>query len=134
MNQETRIRYLRQVLIIKVVITIFVWGLPAFIAPMTLLSFLNLPVPVESIYLRLFGGAAIAWGVAYWYVYQDPVKNVAIIKAGLVDNALPTIAVFWYGIMGFHESVFIWISGLLTGLFFFAFLILMPREVRATSI
>ena len=100
--------------------------MPAFAAPMSLLSLLNLPTLVEPIYLRLFGGAAIAWGIAYWYAYKDPAKNVAVIKAGLVDNALPTIAVLWFGILGRHPSLFIWISGLLTGLFFFAFLILMP--------
>jgi hypothetical protein len=131
MKNEVRIQYLKQVLFVKVILTIFLWGLPAFLAPNSLLSLLNLPVPVEPIYLRLFGAAAIAWGVAYWYAYKDPVRNVAILKAGLVDNALPTIAVIWFGVTGVHSSVFIWISGLFTGLFFLSLLLLIPRQVEA---
>jgi len=127
MKNHIRVRYLRRVLVAKVIITIFVWGLPAFVAPLSLLSFLHLPVPIEPIYLRLFGGAAIAWGIAYWYAYKDPAANIAILKAGLVDNALPTVAVFGFGIMGYHSSLFLWISGLLTAFFFFAFLYLTPR-------
>ena len=128
MDNVTRVRYLKPILFIKIVLTIFVWGLPAFAAPLSLLEFLNLPVPLEPIYLRLFGGAATAWGVAYWFAYRDPVRNVGVLKAGLVDNALPTLAVLWFGLTVGISSLFIWISGALTGLFFLAFLILMPRE------
>jgi hypothetical protein len=127
MNEDLRMRSLRRVLLFKVFVTIVVWGLPALAAPLSLLEFLKLPVPLESIYLRLFGGAAIAWGVAYWFAYKEPSANRAILQAGLVDNALPTIVVAWYGITGGHSSVFMWISGLLTGFFFLAFLVLMPQ-------
>jgi hypothetical protein len=133
MDAEARNRNLRRVLLVKIIITIFVWGLPAIAAPLTLLSILKLPVPLESIYLRLFGGAAIAWGIAYWFAYKDPVANRAMLQAGLVDNALPTIVVVWYGIIGAHTSLFLWISGLLTGFFFFAFLILMPKRAEQMS-
>lgn len=128
MNNEIRIRYLRRVLALKVFVTIFVWGLPSLIAPLSFLSVLDIPIPVEQIYLRLFGGAAVAWGIAYWFAFKDPLANIAILRAGLVDNALPTLAIFWLGITGQHSSLFIWISGLLTAFFFFAFLILTPSQ------
>jgi hypothetical protein len=128
MATDAKLLWLRRVLFVKVLITILVWGLPAFLGPLSLLAILNVPIPADPIYLRLFGGAATAWGVAYWFAYKDPVRNSAIVKAGLIDNALPTIAIAYLGITGGISSAFIWISGLLTGLFFVSFLVLMPRR------
>jgi hypothetical protein len=58
---------------------------------------------------------------------------VAIVKAGLVDNALPTLVIVFLGVTGQVSSVFILISGLLTGLFFVLFLLLMPRVERSVT-
>lgn len=128
MTTDLRLIWLRRVLFVKVLITIFVWGLPALIGPLSFLAILRVPIPEDPIYLRFFGGAATAWGVAYWFAYKDPLRNVAILKAGLVDNALPTLVVVFLGVTAGISSAFIWISGLLTGLFFLSFLLLMPRE------
>jgi hypothetical protein len=127
MATDVRILWLRRVLLVKTLVTVFVWGLPALLGPLSLLDILRLPVPADPIYLRLFGGAATAWGVAYWLAYKDPVRNVAIVKAGLVDNALPTVAIVLIGLTSGIPSAFIWLSAVLTGLFFLSFLILMPR-------
>jgi hypothetical protein len=51
-----------------------------------------------------------------------------MLKAGLVDNALPTLVIVLLGLLGRISSVFLWLSALLTGLFFLAFLLLMPRD------
>lgn len=128
MAADHKLTWLRRVLLVKVVITIFVWGLPALLGPMSLLAVLGIPVPQDPIYLRLFGGAATAWGVAYWYAYRDPQRNAAILKAGLVDNALPTLVIVLLGLLGRISSIFLWLSALLTGLFFLAFLLLMPKD------
>jgi hypothetical protein len=130
MSTDLRLVWLRRVLFIKILITILVWGLPALLGPLSLLAILGVPVPEDPIYLRFFGGAATAWGVAYWFAYKDPLRNVAILKAGLIDNALPTLVILFLGITAGVSSVFIWVSGLLTGLFFLSFLLLMPREEK----
>ena len=127
MDADKKLAWLRRVLLVKVLVTILVWGLPSLLGPLSLLAILQVPIPADPIYLRFFGGAATAWGVAYWFAYRDPVRNVAILKAGLVDNALPTLAILIIGLSGGISSAFIWISGLLTGLFFLSFLLLMPR-------
>ena len=133
MDADKKLVWLRRVLLVKVLVTILVWGLPSLLGPLSLLAILQVPIPADPIYLRLFGGAATAWGVAYWFAYRDPVRNVAILKAGLVDNALPTLAILIIGLTGGISSAFIWISGLFTGLFFLSFLLLMPRgEVSPT--
>ncbi len=128
MTTDLRILWLRRVLLVKTLGTVFVWGLPALLGPLSLLDILRLPVPADPIYLRLFGGAVTAWGVAYWLAYKDPVRNVAILKAGLIDNGLATIAIVLIGLTSGISSAFIWLSAVLTGLFFMSFLILMPRE------
>jgi len=133
METDHRLVWLRRVLLVKTIITILVWGLPALVGPLSLLAILGVPIPEDPIYLRFFGGAATAWGVAYWFAYRDPLRNVAILKAGLIDNALPTLVIVFLGITAGISSVFIWISGLLTGLFFLLFLLLMPKEERRVA-
>jgi len=133
MTTDLRLIQLRRVLFVKTIVTIFIWGLPALIGPLSVLAILGIPIPEDPIYLRLFGGACTAWGVAYWFAYKDPLRNVAIVKAGLVDNALPTLVIVFLGVTGQVSSVFILISGLLTGLFFVLFLLLMPRVERSVT-
>jgi hypothetical protein len=133
MTKEARILWVRRVLIVKALVTVFVWGLPALLGPLSLLDILGLPVPAEPIYLRLFGGAATAWGVVYWLARRDPQRNVAILKAGIVDNALPTVAIVLIGLTSGISSAFIWISGVLTSLFCLSFAILMPRQEQTAK-
>lgn len=133
MTEDAKILWLKRVLTVKAILTVFVWGLPALVGPMSLLEFFGLPIPADIIYLRLFGGAITAWGVAYWLARKDPKRNVAIIQAGLVDNALPTLAIVIIGITRGISSLFIWISAGFTGMFFLLFLILMPRGEKAVG-
>ncbi len=128
MTTDLKLLWLRRVLFVKALLTLFAWGLPALLGPSSLLAILGVPIPEDPIYLRLFGGACTAFGVAYWFAYRDPVRNVAIVKAGLVDNGLITLVILLLGLAGRMSSVFIWLSGLLTGLFFLLFLVLMPRQ------
>lgn len=128
MTTDVKLVWLRRVLLVKVLVTLLAWGLPALIGPLSLLAALRAPIPTDPLYLRLFGGAAIAWAVAYWFAYKDPIRNVAILRAGLVDNALPTLAILLMGIVGRVSSAFVLVSGLFTGLFFISFLVLMPRD------
>jgi hypothetical protein len=131
MSEDVKILWLRRVLIVKAFLTVFIWGLPALLGPQALLEFCKVPFPADPMYLRFFGGVATAWGVAYWLAHKDPKRNVAIVKAGLVDNALPTISIVVIGLTSGISSIFIWISAVFTGTFFMLFLILMPREGRA---
>jgi hypothetical protein len=57
-------------------------------------------------------------------------RVAASLKAGLIDNALPTLAIFFLGVTGKISSVFLWVSGLLTGLFFLLLFLLMPRDEK----
>jgi hypothetical protein len=128
METSQRLHWLRRVLLIKVVLTFLAWGLPALIAPPAFLALFGIAMPEDPIFLRLFGAAVTAVGVAYWYAYQDPVKNVAVLKFGIVDNGLITLTIIVLGLTVGISSWFIWVSGILTAFFCVAFVVLVPRE------
>jgi hypothetical protein len=128
METSQRVHLLRRILLVKVVLTLLVWGLPALIGPPALLELLSIAMPEDPIFLRMFGALAIALAVAYWYAYQDPVKNVAILKVGVVDNGLATLTIIVLGLTVGISSWFVWVSAALTAFFCIAFVVLMPRS------
>lgn len=131
METSRRRSWLRRILLVKVVLTFLAWGLPSLIAPPAVLPLLGMTVPAESeslLFLRLFGAVVTAVGVAYWYAYQDPVKNIAILKFGVVDNGLTTLTIVVLGFTVGISSWFLWVSGVLTAFFCIAFVVLMPKE------
>ena len=133
MEQTQRQHWLRIVLIIKVALTFLAWGLPALLGPKAFLAIFDITMPEDPLFVRLFGAVVVAVGVAYWYAYSDPVKNVAIIKFGIVDNGLVFITIIFLGITAEVSSWFIWLSGFLAAIFCVAFIVLMPRSQESSS-
>jgi hypothetical protein len=131
MSSSKRLVLLRQILAVKVAFTILVWGLPSLLAPIALLHILGVPAPDDPLFVRLFGAVVTSFGAAYWYAYKDPVKNVAIVKAGVLDNALVTLTILVFTLVYDLRSIFMWISALLVFVFFLSFVILMPRTEAA---
>ena len=68
MTTDLRLIQLRRVLFVKTIVTIFIWGLPALIGPLSVLAILGIPIPEDPIYLRLFGGACTAWGLSLIHI------------------------------------------------------------------
>ena len=130
MGTSQRMQWLRRVLLIKVIVTFLVWGLPALIGPPAVLELFNIEMPESPIFLRLFGAVVTAFGVAYWYAYRDPLRNAAIVRVGVVDNGLVTLVIVILGLTTGISSWFIWGSAVLTALFCTALLVLMPRETE----
>lgn len=128
MEVSQRLYWLRRVLLVKVIVTFLAWALPALLGPPAFLALFGISMPEDPIFLRLFGAVATAMGVAYWYAYQDPVKNVAILKVGVIDNGLVTLTIIVLGFTVGISSWFVWVSGVLTAFFCVAFVVLMPRD------
>ena len=126
MNKQHKATWLKRVLFVKVLLTWFAWGLPSLLAPEPFLNLFGLSMPADPTFLRLFGAAVTAFGVAYWFAYRDPVGNRAILQAGIADNALITLTIIVLALTRGLESWFIGLSGALTGLFCIAFILLMP--------
>ena len=128
MNTSQQSLWLRKVLLVKVIVTFLVWGLPALLAPPAFLALFGIAMPTDPIFLRLFGAVVSAVGVAYWYAYRDPIKNIAILKFGVVDNGLVTLTIIIIGLTVGISSWFFWLSAAMTAFFFIALISLMPRE------
>ena len=128
MNASQKNLWLRKVLLVKVIITFLLWGLPALLAPPAFLALFGITMPTDPIFLRLFGAVVSAVGVAYWYAYRDPIKNIAILKFGVVDNGLVTLTIIIIGLTVGISSWFFWLSAAMTAFFFIALISLMPRE------
>jgi hypothetical protein len=128
---NNRLLWLKRILAVKVVLTFLFWGLPNLLYPLSLLQRLGVPTPDDPIYLRLLGAVIIAFGVAYWYAYKDPIHNIAILKAGIVDNGLVTLVTLYFIVFANQRSIFMLISAPLTFIFFLSFPLLMPKKEAA---
>ena len=131
MSKNRKLIWLKNILIVKVALILLVWGLPSLIAPMSFLQRLGVPTPDDPIFLRLFGAVVIAFGVAYWYAFKDPIHNIAILKAGIVDNGLATLVTLSFIVFYDLRSIIMWISAPLTLFFFISFIMLMPKTEAA---
>ena len=127
MNNK-RLIWLKRILLVKVILCFLFWGLPNLLYPLSLLQRLGVPTPDDPIYLRLLGALILALGVAYWYAYKDPIKNVAILKVGIVDNGLTTLVNLYFVIFNDLRSSIMLVSALLAFLFFIFFIVLMPKK------
>ncbi len=127
MKENTRLSWLRTILLIKVAACILLWGLPALLGPSALFEFLGLDMPKDTAYLRLFGAVVTAIGLLYWFAYKDPVKNVAIIRYAIVDNGLATLTLGVLILTGKGSWMFT-MSAVFTFLVFIAFILLFPGE------
>jgi len=131
MSSSNRLVWLKRILAVKVILTFLFWGLPNLLYPLSLLQRLGVPTPDDPIYLRFLGAVIIAFGVAYWYAYKDPIHNTAILKAGIVDNGLVTLVTLYFIIFGNLRSLIMLISAPLTFIFFLSFILLMPKKGAA---
>jgi hypothetical protein len=124
---NNKLVWLKRILAVKVVLTFLFWGLPLLLFPLSLLQRFGMSKPDDPIYLRLLGAVITAIGVAYWYAYKDPVHNIAIVKAGIVDNGLVTLVTLYLFVFFDLRNITMLISALLTLIFFISFILLMPR-------
>jgi hypothetical protein len=131
MSNSQKLNWLKQILAVKTAFTLLVWGLPALLAPMSLFRLLGVPTPDDPLFVRLFGAVVTAVGLAYWYAYRDPVRNVSIVKVGILDNGLVTLVILVFTVFYGLRSLLMWASGLLTLAFFVSFILLMPRPESA---
>jgi len=131
MSNNNKLLWLKWILALKVVLTFLFWGLPLLLLPISLLRRFGVPTPDDPIYLRLLGAVILALGVAYWYAYKDPVHNIAILKAGIVDNGLVTLVTLIFIVFYNLRSISFLISPPLTLFFFISFIFLMPKTETA---
>ncbi|MDW7740656.1 MAG: hypothetical protein SCJ97_11505 [Bacillota bacterium] len=123
---DAKLVRLKQVVFIKLILTIFVWGLPSLLAPPVLLELFDIPT-ADLTFLRIFGGALIAMSVAYWFAYKDPLRNLAVIWMLIIDNGLAVLVIVVLGLT-IGVSWYFWLTAVIAFLFFLALLVLVPKS------
>jgi len=131
MSNSNKLLWLKRILAVKVIYTVLLSGLPLLLLPTSLLQRFGTPTPDYPIYMRLLGAVITAFGIAYWYAYKDPVHNIAILKAGIVDNGLVSLVNLIFIVFYNFRGISFLISLPLTLFFFISFILLMPKTEAA---
>jgi len=80
---------LSRVLLIKILLTVFVWCLPLLFFPLAWLQVLGFPAPEPPIFLRLLGMAYAALVVGYCFGLRDSMRGQyphSILCVGIISN------------------------------------------------
>ena len=125
---NNRTDFFRGILLLKWIVTLLVWRLPALVGPPALFKLLGIPFPSDPTFVRFFGAVVTAVALAYWYAWKDPVRNVAIIKFGILDNGLVTATILILGFTVGLSSWFFWVSAIPTAFFFVSFTVYMLQS------
>ena len=76
-------------LIIKIVLTVFVWCIPLLFFPTAWLQWLGFPVPEPQLFLRLLGMAYTALVIGYCFGLREALQNQypeAVVWVGVISN------------------------------------------------
>jgi len=96
---------------------------------------LGIPLPDNASYIHLTAGFIFVQGVGYWLVYRDMLKNVDIVKIGVVYKAIYSgVALYYLAIGQLLDAVFAWFAAFDLGfLALFIVFLALARPQRVTS-
>ncbi len=113
---------LRQVLAVKIVVTLAVWALPALLLPPPWFTFFGIPEPPleQLVFVRLLGAAYVALATGYALAWRAPARHPGAVVMGIVSNGLAALVIVSVGASGGYATwttlgaFYIWGSALLT--------------------
>lgn len=127
MNEETKLTWLKRVLIFKILVVALLWGLPTLLGPEPFLRLLGEEIPDPPFYMRIFGATQIGLVFLYWLAYQNPVRNRDMIRYAVWDNSVAFLAMMGYAATVGITNPTVWLSAVLVLFFAVAFYMLTPR-------
>ena len=128
MNEETKIKWLKILIIVKMLIVLFFWGIPQWIAPASVLNIMGVDMPEDPFYMRILGGVMIGLFFLYLFAYLNPVRNRDIIKYAVIDNSLAFLTFLGVAFTTGFTNPSQWVSTVLVGIFAVGFFVLMPAK------
>ena len=127
MNEETKITWLKRVLLFKVIVVALLFGLPTWLGTTSFLKMLGETIPDPPFYMRIFGATQIGLVFLYWLAYQNPVKNRDMIRYAVVDNSIAFLTLIVYAFIVGITNPTVWLSVALVLFFAIAFYVLTPK-------
>jgi hypothetical protein len=134
MNDETKIVWLKRVLLFKILVVALLWGLPTLLGPESFLKMLGEQIPNPPFYMRIFGATQIGLVFLYWLAYQNPLKNRDMIKYAVWDNSVAFLTMMGYAATIGITNPTVWLSAVLVLFFAIAFFVLMPKETASVAV
>lgn len=123
-----RLGTIKLLLGVGIVLMLF-WFIVFSLAPASILSSLAL-IETQGFILRMFGIFPLSWVVLYLLASKDPIKNLAIIKGGIITGVFMIAAVLIYAFTVTTQlGWFIWLSTAV--LFIFCVLLIMFKPKSA---
>ncbi len=129
MDADQKIKWLKRVLVFKILVVVLLWALPAWIAPASILQVFGVEMPADPFFMRMFGATQIGLAFLFWLALQDPVRNRDMIRYGVVDNAVAFVTILGVALTTGITNPTIWLSAGLVLFFAIAFYVLMPKAV-----
>ena len=127
MNEDTKITWLKRVLLFKIVIVARLFGLPTWIGTTDFLKMLGETIPDPPFYMRIFGATQIGLVFLYWLAYQNPLKNRDMIRYAVWDNSVAFLTMMGYAATIGITNPTVWLSAALVLFFAIAFYVLTPK-------
>jgi uncharacterized membrane protein YccF (DUF307 family) len=93
---------------------------------------LGIALPNNTSYIHITTAYIFVQGVSYWFVYRDPLRNVDIVKVGIVYKIIYVVLAAYYLAIGqLLSSVFAWLA--VTDLIFLVFFVRFVMQARQTA-
>ena len=127
MNEETKITWLKRVLLFKVIVVALLFGLPTWLGTTSFLKMLGETIPDPPFYMRIFGATQIGLVFLYWLAYQNPIRNRDMIRYAVVDNSIAFLTLIVYAFTVGITNPTVWLSVALVLFFAIAFYVLTPK-------
>ena len=94
-------------------------AIPLWFAPVTVCTLFGFePVPVDILYTDLFAVLVITFGIGYWRVGANPVRNRVMIEKGIIGKLLVVLVGYQHFLAGTTSLPF---AALVTGDLVWAF-------------
>jgi hypothetical protein len=72
---------------------------------------LGIELPYNTSYIHLTAGFVFVQGVGYWFVYRDMLRNVDLVKLGVIYKGIYSGLAFYYLLSGdLLDAVFAWFA------------------------
>jgi hypothetical protein len=111
------------------IVLMLVWFAIFSLAPASILTSLAF-IETQGFFLRMFGIFPLSWVILYLLASKDPMKNLAIIKAGIITGVFMIAGVLIYAFTVTTElGWFNWVS--VAVLFIFTLLLFMFKPKSA---
>ncbi len=74
-------------------------------------DFLDIALPNNTSYIHLMAGFVFVQGIGYWFVYRNMLRNIDLVKVGVIYKAVYSLVALYYLSIGqLPDAIFAWFA------------------------